>query len=552
MDRQFQNEATRRKIGRAGFLASLLLSSPCVIFLHAPLLIAQTVAGIAIPFATGRFIDALVAGLPPLRPFVTLAVLSIATAATGTILQKIILRQSRNVELNLQNEVLDAVMDFSPHELSPLTNGEFVAKLTRDTTAVGSFINGLYPRLLTAIVTMVSAGVALHSRSTVLGIAFTLFIPFAIAIFIPFSRRFSQNSRSVRKRSDSAYIALFDFFRTLPFLRMLDAERRFADSPRESLRALNKGNRDTDGLGVAFGILLGAILVIGQIAVLGVAGSLAVKDAIPVGDVVVYQMLFMTAMQSVQGIVALMPDVAIIREGVDSLREALSHPPPRRGGRKIGKVESLEFRAVTFAYPGREPIIKDFSAHFKPGRAVALVGANGTGKTTLLKLATGALEPQSGEILINGIPLEDVDAVEFRRSIGVVFQDSLVVTGMAGDNITLRDPDYDAAATNAAIAESGFKEVAQALPQGLDTRIGVGGQSLSGGKCQRLAIARALVRNASLLVLDEATNHLDAAARTAFGHMLRRLTAGRIVLIVSHDDYIANLCDEKIFCQISK
>lgn len=540
----------RWKRGSAVFLASLLLASPSVALVHAPLLVAQTIAGIAIPFATGRFIDALVGGMPPMRPFVTLAVLSIASAAAGAFLQRFILRHARKVELNLQNEVLDAVMDFSPDELSPLSSGEFVAKLTRDTSAVGNFVSGLYPRMLAAIVTMLAAAFALQSRSTALCIAFTAFIPLAIVIFIPFARRFTRNSRSVRERSDSAFITLFDFFRTLPFLRMLDAERRFADSPRESLRALNKGNRDTDGLSVAFGALLSAILVGGEIVVLGVAGALAAKGSIPVGDVVVYQMLFMRAMQSVQGIVALLPEIAILRQGVASLREVLSRQQPRRGGMKIGKVESVEFRNVTFTYPGRKPIVKDFSAVFKPGRAVALVGANGAGKTTLLKLATGALKPQSGAVLVNGKALEEVDAAEFRRGIGVVFQDSLVVSGTVRDNITLRDPDYGAAETNAAIAASGFDEVAKALPAGLDTRIGVGGQTLSGGECQRLAIARALVRDSGLLVLDEATNHLDAAARAAFGRLLRRLVPGRIVLIVTHDDAIANLCDEKIFCQI--
>ena len=90
------------------------------------------------------------------------------------------------------------------------------------------------------------------------------------------------------------------------------------------------------------------------------------------------------------------------------------------------------------------------------------------------------------------------------------------------------------------------------LPDGLNTRLGLRGQLLSGGELQRLAIARALVRNPSVLVLDEATNHLDAAARGSFAKLLRNLTSGRIVLIVSHDDEIIHLCDEKIFCQISE
>ncbi len=537
--------------GRVRFLVSLILSSPAVAFVHAPLLVAQTVAGIAIPFATGRFIDALVSGSPAVHPFLTLAALSVASAAVAAFLQRFILRHARRIELKLQNEVLESAMDFAPHELSALSGGELVAKLTRDAFAVGGFVSGLYPRILAAVVTMFAAGFALHSRSPALCFAFVAFIPLAVALFLPFARRFSENSRTVRTRSDQSYITLFDFLRTLPFLRTLDAERRFADSPRGALRALNGGNGATDSISVAFGALLGAILVVGQVAVLGVAGTFAAKGLIQVGDVVVYQMLFMTAMQSVQGIVSLLPEAAALREAVDSVQEALAHPKARKGGRKTGKIETIEFRNVTFAYPGGKPVIKDFSEVFRAGRAVALVGSNGAGKTTLLKLAVGALEPLSGEVLVNGIPMSDIDIGDFRRRIGVVFQDSLVVSGSVRDNVTLRDPAVSAASVENAASASGLDEVARKLSTGFDTRVGIGGQSLSGGECQRLAIARALTRDPSLLVLDEATNHLDAAARAAFGRLLRQLVPERIVLVVTHDDAVADLCYEKIFCQIT-
>ena len=544
-----ENRAAPRA-GRLRFLASILFSSPAVAFVHAPALAAQTAAGIAIPFAVGRFIDALVAGTPAVRPFVAFATLSVASAAASALLQRFILRRARRVELELQYRVLDAAAGYSPHDLSAIAEGGLVAKLVRDAAAVSGFVGGMYPRLLAAAVTMAAAGFALHSRSPALCAGFVAFIPLSAAMFLPFARRFSENSSAVRKRGDRSFIALFDFFRTLPFLRLLGAERRFAATARESLRGLNGCGDSTDSLVTAFGALLSAILTAGQIAVLGIAGTLAANGSIPVGDVVVYQMLFMSAMQSVQGVVSLLPGAATLREGVDSLREALSHPQERRGGRSAGAVESLEFRNVTFAYPGGAPVAKDFSAVFRRGRAVAFAGANGAGKTTLLKLAVGALEPQSGEVLVNGIPLKELDAAEFRRAIGVVFQDSLVVSGTVRDNVTLRDPAFGPADVEAAAAESGLAEVAEKLPAGYDTAVGDGGQALSGGERQRLAIARALVRKPGILVLDEATNHLDAQARAAFGGLLRRISKDRIVLVVTHDDATAGVCDEKIFCQI--
>ena len=378
----------------------------------------------------------------------------------------------------------------------------------------------------------------------------------------------------MRAKSDRAFAVLFDSFRSLPFLRTLDAERRFADAPRQALDGFKDGNCAMDGLTVAFGALLGVFLVVGEIAVLGVAGACAARGAIPVGDVVVYQMLFLAAMQSAQGIVSLLPETAALREGIDSLDEILSNP--REGGRAgrpalpdlhgtagsrvprdrvsqtVNRIEKLEFRNVTFAYPGAyaKPVVKDFSAAFRAGSVVALAGANGSGKTTILKLATSALEPQSGEILVNGSPLTTLDSGSFRRRIGIVFQDSLLVSGTVRDNITLRDPAFTQEDIDEAVALSGLEEVVKRLPLGLDTRVGLWGQSLSGGEIQRLAIARALIRRPDILVLDEVTNHLDAEAREAFGKLLRRLAPGRIVLVVSHDPALINLCDEKIYCQI--
>ncbi len=537
---------------RTRFLASVILSSPLIVFVYSPLLLALTIAGIAVPFATGRFIDSLVGGMSPVAPFVLLAALLTLRAVMTPCLQRFILSRSRDIELNLQRRVLDAVMDFSPSELAPLTDGTLVAKLTRDAYAVGGFVSGLYPRLLGAVVTMFAAGIALHSRSTALGLSFVALIPLCIVLFIPFARRFAANSHNVRTKSDHAFAVLFDSFRSLPFLRTLNAERRFADSPRQSLGDFKDGNCAMDGLTVTFGALLGVFLVVGEIAVLGVSGAFAAKGVIPVGDVVVYQMLFLTTMQSVQGIVSLLPETAALREGVDSLNEIFAHAPPRRGGIRIDAVESLDFRNVTFAYPGAyaKPVVKDFSATFRVGNVIALVGANGTGKTTILKLATSALEPQSGEILVNGSPVATLDTESFRHRVGIVFQDSLLVSGTIRDNITLRDPAFTQEDIDEAIALSGLEEVVKRLPLGLDTRVGLWGQSLSGGEMQRLAIARALIRKPSILVLDEVTNHLDAEARETFGKLLCSLAPGRIVLVVSHDPALFNLCDEKIFCQI--
>ena len=181
-----------------------------------------------------------------------------------------------------------------------------------------------------------------------------------------------------------------------------------------------------------------------------------------------------------------------------------------------------------------------------------LAGANGVGKSTLLKLAVNALEPQRGEILVNGHPFSEIDLPAFRRHIGVVAQDNLILTGTIRDNITLRNPNFSPDDVNRALALSGFDAVVKRLPKGLDTTVGNQIRSLSGGERQRLAIARAIIRDPFILVLDEATNHLDGESRKTFAGLVTRLRPGRLILIAGHDPELDKLCDVKISCQIPK
>ena len=192
------DKKSKAKFARMRFLASVVLSSHAVVFVYSPLLIALTVAGIAVPFATGRFIDSLVGGISPVAPFVLLAALLVVRAVMTPVLQRIVLSCARKAELKLQWRVLNAVMDFPPSELYSLADGALVAKLTRDAYAVGGFVSGLYPRLLVAIVTMFASGFALHSRAPSLGFSFMAFIPLSIVLFLPFARHFATSSHAVR------------------------------------------------------------------------------------------------------------------------------------------------------------------------------------------------------------------------------------------------------------------------------------------------------------------------------------------------------------------
>jgi ATP-binding cassette, subfamily B, bacterial len=206
-----------------------------------------------------------------------------------------------------------------------------------------------------------------------------------------------------------------------------------------------------------------------------------------------------------------------------------------------GKLErGIEFHRVSFRYPDREEYaLRDVSLTIKPGEKIALVGANGAGKTTFVKLLTRLYDPSEGQVLIDGIDLREVDPKDLQKRIGVIFQDFVKYYLPARENVGFgqidqldNEPRIVDSATRA-----GADATIRALPQGYDTMLGKWfdrGHDLSGGEWQKVALARAFMRDAEVLVLDEPTAALDALNEYAIFQRFRELTDNKIALLISH------------------
>jgi len=209
----------------------------------------------------------------------------------------------------------------------------------------------------------------------------------------------------------------------------------------------------------------------------------------------------------------------------------------------------IEFRDVSYTYPGRaEPALDGVSFTIVPGETVALVGRNGAGKTTIVKLLTRLYDPDSGQILIDGVDIREYDPAALRREIGVIFQDYVTYFLSARENIgvgRLEEAD-DLARIEAAAAQSGADGVVTRLPQGYDTTLGKWfdqGHQLSGGEWQKIALARAFMRDAQILILDEPTASLDAQAEYEIFARIQELTAGKTAFFISHRFSTVRLAD---------
>jgi ATP-binding cassette subfamily C protein CydD len=194
----------------------------------------------------------------------------------------------------------------------------------------------------------------------------------------------------------------------------------------------------------------------------------------------------------------------------------------------------IRFEAVSFRYPDGRQAAQDIDLVIRPGETLALVGASGAGKTTLINLLMGFLQPHGGRIRVGDTPLQDIDPEAWRRQLAWLPQRPQLFPGTVADNIRLGKPRAGSEALRHAAALAQAVEFIEALPQGWDTRVGEAGQGLSGGQVQRLALARAFLRDAPLVILDEPTANLDMDSETRVHAGVRTLAAGRTLILIAH------------------
>jgi ATP-binding cassette subfamily C protein CydD len=232
---------------------------------------------------------------------------------------------------------------------------------------------------------------------------------------------------------------------------------------------------------------------------------------------------------------------ALGREVAASVIKFLDEKSPlkKTGGTKRGNDKSagisIELKDVTFTYPGtNEPAIRNLSMSLNPGEMVALIGKSGSGKTTVTNLLLRTLDPDSGQILFDGVPEEDLSLEWIREQIGLVPQDPFLFYGTIRDNLTMAKEDATEAELMAAITAAELKDFIDASPDGLETKVGDQGTALSGGQAQRLAIARALLKDAPIVILDEPTSQIDVETEALLNRALGRLCANKTVLLIAH------------------
>ena len=277
-------------------------------------------------------------------------------------------------------------------------------------------------------------------------------------------------------------------------------------------------------------------------------GATEVMDErLTVGALVAFNMISNQVTSPILRLSQLWQDFQQIQVSVSRLGDILNTPaepsnpasavlPPPKGG--------LSFKGVTFRYrPNSPDVLKGVSLDIRPGEVIGIVGASGSGKSTMTKLVQGFYRPAEGAVLLDGADIGQLDPAWLRANVGVVLQESVLFNRSLRDNIAFSDPTMSEARVRAVAELSGAAEFIGRLPQGYETMIEERGANLSGGQRQRIAIARTLATNPRILILDEATSALDYQSERIIQDNMRQITSGRTVLIIAHRLSTVRACD---------
>ena len=517
------------------------------------LAVLAAVGRVVVPITVQQTIDTgvLADGGPDTRRVVTLVVAAaFALLAAGACSAFVNIRLFRSTEAGLATLRVRAFRHV--HDLSVLTQGterrgSLVSRVTSDVDTISLFVQWGGIMLLVSVLQIAVATVLMTIYSWQLTLlVWACFIP--LVLFLrPAQRRVNARYTVVRERVGAMLGAISESVvgaETIRAYGVADRVQRRIDAAVRATRDAQVHAQTLVAVVFSSGVLV-SNLVLSAVVVVGTL--LGADGGISVGRLLAFLFLVQLFTGPVQMATEILNELQNAVAGwrrvlaVLETKVEVADPGPDAVVSPRGPA-TMELRGVTFAYPDGPPVLRDVDLTIPAGRSVAVVGATGSGKTTLAKLLVRFMDPTRGEVLLDGVDLRHIETSSLRRRVVVVPQEGFLFDGTLVDNIAygLRGADSGGtvddveARVRAAIDALGLTDWLAELPQGLATDVGQRGEALSAGERQLVALARAYLAEADLLVLDEATSAVDPATEVRIARALDSLTAGRSTVTIAH------------------
>ncbi len=445
---------------------------------------------------------------------------------------------TRYAETGLRRALVRKLQQLSISYHKETQSGRLQSKIMRDVEAVETLSTQMFLSILNIALNIAIALIVTINKSLVVFIFFLLTTPIAAATMVFFRNVMKKRNNEFRKEMEETSARVMEMVELIPVTRAHALEEEEVQKMSGQLFAVAEKGYRLDVIQSLFGSVGWAIFQIFQVVCLGFTGFLAIKGTVMPGDITLYQSYFATIVSQVSSLMSLIPTIAKGIESVNSIGEVLLEDDIEQNeGKEIIKdiYGEFDFKDVTFRYNNIDrPVLHNLNLHVDKGETIALVGESGAGKSTILNLVIGFNQVNSGEVLIDGHNMKDIDLRSYRKYLAVVPQTSILFSGTIRDNITYGVDNVDEVTLDEIVKAANLTDLINSLPDGLDTMVGEHGGKLSGGQRQRISIARALIRNPKVIVLDEATSALDSISEKLIQEALNNLTKDRTTFIVAH------------------